>query len=179
MARLNSEHLFGSLWLLVAGMDFACLVGAVSDTAFIVFFRRMPRRVAALSGFWSVIFHLFIIVMVVALLTAPFVIAAWWKDLMPDAETNVGAVAYLTATWSGTNLIDVLCLLLLLFIMFFLLAHRIVWPLLKRPLYAANRKGLIKNTKLLGALGTMLIMYAFPNNPIVKWLTDFLPKMKG
>ena len=59
------------------------------------------------------------------------------------------------------------------------LTHRLLWPVVKRPIYAANRKGLIKNTNLLGALGTMLLFYAFPNNPVVKWLTDFLPKLKG
>jgi len=25
----------------------------------------------------------------------------------------------------------------------------------------------------------MLLVYAFPNNPVVKWLTEFLPKIKG
>jgi len=85
--------------------------------------------------------------------------------------------------WAGyvsmTNLVDALCLLLLITVMTLLLANRLVWPLIKRPIYAANRKGLIKNTKLLGALGTMLLLYAFPNNPVVKWITHFLPNLKG
>ena len=76
---------------------------------------------------------------------------------------------------STTNFVDALCLLLLLVVMVLLLAHRIVWPLIKRPIYAANRKQLIKNTKLLGALGTMLLLYAFPDNSVVKWITRFLP----
>ena len=79
---------------------------------------------------------------------------------------------------SLTNLVDALCLLLLLVIMLLLLAHRLVWPVIKRPIYAANRKQLIKNTKLLGALGTMLLLYAFPNNPVVNWITHFLPNLK-
>ncbi len=87
------------------------------------------------------------------------------------------------AQWLGiacmSNLVDALCLLLLILIMAILLAHRLAWPLLKRPIYAANRKQLIKNTKLLGTLGTMLLLYAFPNNSVVKWITHFLPNLKG
>ena len=78
-----------------------------------------------------------------------------------------------------TNLVDIACVVLLAGIMLMLVVHRAVWPTIQRPIYAANRKGLIKNTKLLGTLGAMLLLYAFPSNPIVKWLTDFLPKLKG
>lgn len=35
------------------------------------------------------------------------------------------------------------------------------------------------NTKLLDALGTMLLLSAFPNNPLAKWFTHFLPSLKG
>jgi hypothetical protein len=60
-----------------------------------------------------------------------------------------------------------------------LVVHRLLWPVVKRPIYAANRKQLIKNSKLLGGLGTMLLLYAFPSNPVVKWITHFLPTLKG
>ena len=36
-------------------------------------------------------------------------------------------------------------------------------------------KGLIKNTKLLGALGTMLLLYAFPNSTVAKLIARLLP----
>jgi hypothetical protein len=68
-------------------------------------------------------------------------------------------------TVSMTNFVDALCLLLSLVIMLLLLAHRPTWPLTKRPTYAANRKQIIQNTDLLGAVGTMLILYAFPQPP--------------
>ena len=87
--------------------------------------------------------------------------------------------AYTLINISMTNLVDAACILLLIVVMTVLLSHRIIWPLIKRPLYAANRKGLIKNTKLPGYLGIVLLSYALPNNPFVQWLTDFLPKIKG
>jgi hypothetical protein len=94
--------------------------------------------------------------------------------------TEVGDVkADIVQGISMTNFVDGLCLLLLLAVMALLLAHRLIWPLIKRPVYAANRKQLIKNTKFLGWLGTALLLYAFPNNPVVKWITHFLPNLKG
>lgn len=42
-----------------------------------------------------------------------------------------------------------------------------------------SQKQPIKSTKLPGALGAILLLYAFPNNPVVKFITDFLPKIKG
>jgi hypothetical protein len=81
-------------------------------------------------------------------------------------------------TVSMTNFVDALCLLLSLVIMLLQLAHRPTWPLTKRPTYAANRKQIIQNTDLLGAVGTMLILYAFPNRPVIQHITQFLPKLK-
>lgn len=68
-----------------------------------------------------------------------------------------------------TNLVDVLCLLLFLFIMLLLLAYRLLSHLIGGTAY---RNQLVKNTRLLGALGTMLLFYAFS---VVKWITHFLP----
>jgi hypothetical protein len=80
---------------------------------------------------------------------------------------------------SAMNILNVCGSGLVVCLMLLLVVHRLFWPLIKRPIYAANRRAFVKNTKLLAALGTMLFLYAFPNNPVVKWLTDFLSKLKG
>jgi hypothetical protein len=98
---------------------------------------------------------------------------------LPVPFLAIHAASLLVVFISMTNLLDALCLLLFISLLLLLLTHRVLWPLIKRPLYAANRKGLVKNTKLLGTLGTMLLMYAFPNNPFVKLLAEFLHKLKG
>ncbi len=158
-------------------IELVVLLGVLVDILFIAFFRWVLRNIAGISSFWVILLYFIAVSLVTGLLTGPAVIFS----LNPSSSYQfpvpflVWLVAYYTST---TNLVDALCLLLLLVIMLLLLAHRLVWPLIKRPIYAANRKQLIKNTKLLGALGAILLLYAFPNNPVVRWIVHFLPNLK-
>jgi hypothetical protein len=159
------------------------LPGVVIDIVFIAFFRWVLKKVSTLNGLGPIMVYLIAVTAFAASLIAP----AFWVD---SVTWFLRVFARLDYSWAEsvsaglavialTNLIDVLCLLLLVTIMVALLVHRLSWPFMKRSIYAANRRGLVKNTKLLGTLGTMLLLYAFPNNAIIKWITHFLPNLKG
>jgi hypothetical protein len=156
--------------------------GISIDIVFIVFFRWILREITKYSTLWAILLSFISTAMLVLLLTGPAVIITS-PSLQSRFLSHVGKATHTPLTFIGficmTNLVDALCLLLLLAIMGVLLAHRVLWPLVKRPIYAANRKQLIKNSKLLGALGTMLLMYAFPHNRFVEWITQHLPILKG
>jgi hypothetical protein len=152
---------------LFAAYYFIVIVGGFIDILFIVYFRWTLRKIAEVTHFWWIIFYISAAGVVAALLIGP---------LLYEPHSHVAYVANLLC---ATNLIDLACLLLMVVVMITLAIHRLLWPLIKRPIYAANRKQLIKNSKLLGALGAMLLLYAFPNIPLVKWLTGFLPNLKG
>ena len=149
------------------------------DIYFIVFFRWVLKKIAGFVSLWTII-YCFVAVSAMAVLLGGPAFAAMLPSfrhryLGPPSNSLLWLICYI----STTNLVDTFCLLLLMLIMVLLLTHRLIWPLIKRPIYAANRKQLIKNTKLLGALGTMLLLYAFPNNPVVKWITQYVPFLRS
>ena len=176
-------------WSQAIGINLYEFLGLVVDLFFIVFFRWVLRRIAATKNTWAIVCFLVIIIGVAAFLITPAVVLTTvgfaFRRHSNDSVAITGAQwvtwwpFYIVGWVSITNAIDVVCLLLLASILTLLVIHRLLWPFIKRPLYAANRKGLIKNTKLLGAFGTMLLLYAFPNNPVVKWLTEFLPRWRS
>lgn len=150
-------------------------VGILCDILCVLFFRWILRRMARLSSIWIISGCLTGAIVATLLLVGPAIysmVGHGWGGRIYEPSLA------LLPQMSATNLVTAACLLLFITVMALLLAHRLVWPSIKRPLYAANRKGLIQNTKLLGVLGTGFLMYAFPNNPLVKWLTEFLPKVK-
>ena len=145
----------------------------LADICFIAFFRWVLGKIAASRSTGPIILCLIAVTVITALLIGPAV--TFLLTPRREMESWVFVLVYI----SLTNVVDAACLLLLALVMLLLLAHRLCWPLIKRPIYAANRKQFIKNSKLLGALGAMLLLYAFPNNPLVKWITHFLPFLKG
>jgi hypothetical protein len=164
-------------------LDILILFGVVVDILFIVFFRWILQKVAGLSNFWATSWYLFTAISVSAVLTGPAVIYTFEAERQAARGLGYGLttlppLASLLCEVSTTNMVDGILLLVVIAVMAVLLTHRLVWPLLKRLIYAANRKQLIKNSKLLGTLGTMLLLYAFPDNPIVKPITRFLPNLK-
>ncbi len=162
--------------IIIRGGLMALLVaaGAFVDMVFVIFFRWVLRRIGRVSGLWNTILWLLAICVSTIILVGPGI-----TKMLSFPAGNSYSLKALFSLISMTNLIDALCLLLLIIIMTLLLLHKLIWPLIKRPIYAANRKGLVSNSKLLGGLGTVFLLYAFPNNFLVKWLTDFLPKLKG
>ncbi len=69
---------------------------------------------------------------------------------------------------SISNLFTALAALVVVLMPLAALLHRLVWPAISRPMYAAHRHGLIAQHKFLTALGVSCLVLAWPNNALVK-----------
>jgi len=54
------------------------------------------------------------------------------------------------------------------------LAHRIIWPVIQRPVYAAQRFNLIAKHKTLATVGVASLNFAFPHNPLVEVVASLI-----
>ena len=61
-----------------------------------------------------------------------------------------------TTSWS--NLFVALISMTLATLTFILLAHRMLWPFISRPIYSLQSLGIAKRSKLLGSVGALLII---------------------
>jgi hypothetical protein len=172
--------------------------GLVTDVLFIILFRWVLAKIAGLRSFWTITVCFIAVTATVILMMAPLLALLAFRPgtfeelmqwLAQYCRRHLFYYHYLVLptlraaqAWfliSMSNLVDALCLVLLIVIMLLLLAHRLIWPLIKRSIYAANRKQLIENTKLLGALGVALLIFAFPHNRYVQWITRYVPFLRS
>ena len=169
---------FKGLWIgiypivgIVTATELAILFGMFLDLVFVAFFRWVLRQVSELLSVWTIAMWLMVITVAAVLLIGPA-----FLSFFPAADLwGRNTAMLLLVTWTSmTNLVDAFCLLLLIAVMLFLLAHRLLWPLIQRPVYSAHRRQLIKNSKLLGTLGTMLLLYAFPHDTLLNWIKSLL-----
>ena len=61
--------------------------------------------------------------------------------------------------------------LLFLIVLFAILLHRLLWPLVDRSVYAIARHHLLEHRKALGTLGFALIAGCTSNSPLLSWFT--------
>jgi hypothetical protein len=73
-----------------------------------------------------------------------------------------------------TNLFTALLAFLVVLLLLTALIHRIVWPVISRPVYAAHRHGLIAQHKLLTAIGASCLLLAWPDNIVVRAMAKFV-----
>jgi hypothetical protein len=66
---------------------------------------------------------------------------------------------------SALNFVDILACSVFLLLLLFILLHRLVWPIIERPVYACARYGVINNKTLLWLAGSGLILA--PEGPAV------------
>jgi hypothetical protein len=69
---------------------------------------------------------------------------------------------------SLTSLFTALAAFAVVLVLLGALVHRLVWPVISRPLYAAHRYGLISQHKFVTALGASCLLMAWPNNVLAK-----------
>jgi hypothetical protein len=69
---------------------------------------------------------------------------------------------------SISNLFTALAALVVVLVPLVALLHRLVWPVISRPIYAAHRHGLIAQHNFLTALGFSCLLLAWPNNIVVR-----------
>lgn len=73
-----------------------------------------------------------------------------------------------------TNLVIVLISSLFIILGLIMLLHRILWPTIQRPVYTLQRLGIAKRSKLVAALGTLLLVYALGGLDWLEKITDKL-----
>jgi hypothetical protein len=175
-------------------LPIAVLCGVLTDTMFIVIFRWILRKTTSLSSLWKLGLLIVAVSIVGVSLVGPSIALLDCAGTLASAEdctVNVAGIGISISAGdvqfnsvvsviltSATNWLDAICALLIVVVMALLLLHRVLWPLIKRPIYAANRKQLVKNSKLLGTLGGVSTLYAFPNNPIARFVVHFVSILK-
>jgi hypothetical protein len=75
---------------------------------------------------------------------------------------------------SMTNLFTAAAAFIVLLASLAAVVHTLIWPAMSRPVYAAQRYGLIRQHTLLRALGVTFLLAAWPNNLLVKAIAKVL-----
>ena len=70
---------------------------------------------------------------------------------------SIGVVGVFVMLSIALNLVDVFACSVFVILMLLMLLHRLIWPIIERPLYACARYGVIRNKKLLWTPGGALI----------------------
>jgi hypothetical protein len=127
----------------VVGLAVALCFGVVLDVFAIIALRRLLRWQVTTSSFSALMSVAFLELAIgVALLIVPFRLGI---SLMRDGVPAViGLLGWMFAASSLTNLFDAAISIILFASALALLAHRAMWPLLDRPLYAIARLGLFR-----------------------------------
>jgi hypothetical protein len=126
-------------------------IGFASDVSYIVLTRWILRRVSRIDRAPEIILAIVgNLLILVILLLAPIEIGMKVFPLAPTIAAVImfsfvlNAVSFVVGSAS-------------LFLAFLLLLHRLVWPVIERPLYAIHRFGLIRNKNLLWKIGLALV----------------------
>lgn len=146
------------------------------DLLFLGLTRWMVRRTSVMTKLPFMIgFLLLNILLAVALVFSPVVILA---KSMPD-EHHPSLLSLAALAVIPLNSVDVMLCLFVFFVLALFVVHRLLWPLLERPLYAIARYGLIKRKALLWAVGLALIAGPDKDKAILHWLIEKVLSLKG
>lgn len=158
---------------LEAETDFAPLMlgftaNALSSFLFIALNRAALKWAANETNALRIASVLLLNLLLVLLLIGPALLD--WHDQWkyPSTLWFLAAVAAANFVTCAVGLLGVL-------LMAGLLAHRLMWPVLSRPVYSVARRGLIKQSKWLLSSGAALMGIAFPNAHWTDKLKELLP----
>jgi hypothetical protein len=163
-----ARTLGGLLFVIVLfGISFAC------DVLYIALTRWMMRKASQAVQFPKIIGIVLLNALLgITLALGPF--ALGFILLMSTVKLNgpqsLGVFSVGLMLGPILNFVDVVACSVFLLLMLFVLVHRLIWPVLERPLYACARYGVIKNKKLLWALGGTLILVPSHSVSIWEWL---------
>jgi len=71
-------------------------------------------------------------------------------------------------TLAGSNLFDAVVAFAFLGLFLLMLFHRMLWPLVQRPVYAIARGGLVRYRKVLLTLGAVLLALGVSSGPVMR-----------
>jgi hypothetical protein len=144
-----------------------------SDVVFVAATRVVLRWAFAATNFRKIMLVTSLNIGVGYLLV---LLPAQWGGQWVPGESFLGDTLEFLAT---SNVLGVLMVTALVLVAVLLLANRLFWRVLQRPLYAVQRAGVLRRKKLLVILGFSLLTLAFPNNPIIKLIKDLSGALVG
>ncbi|MBZ5493827.1 MAG: hypothetical protein LAO76_23150 [Acidobacteriia bacterium] len=142
----------------------AILFGGVgSDIVFIAASRWYLRKSEGVSSAWLIILLLGFNITAALLLLGPALVLYWGAGSGPVSSFELSIFIV-----SISNLITVMIPLLFILLAVAAGGHIVFWPAIQGPIYSAQRYGLVHKPKLLGTIGTICVLFAWPNNPLVQ-----------
>jgi hypothetical protein len=96
---------------------------------------------------------------------------------IPDTQ-HVTLIPVASLALIPLNIIDLIACGVVFVILAAFIIHRIFWPLLERPLYAAARYGLISRKKLLWLIGGILVMGPANTKSVLAWAVEKILSVK-
>jgi hypothetical protein len=153
------------------------LISVASVVGFIAITRWSLQRAARLSRTAAILALILLNVAIGFALISPTLFSATHHYSIAMTSKRVGGVfsrphagLVLLYAVAQVNLFTAIVAFTIVFVLFAALAHRIVWPIMARPLYAAHQHGIIRQHKLLIGLGILCWTLAWPHNVVVKAL---------
>lgn len=148
---------------------------AACDVCFILFTRWTLRRISTSNSVRGILLWILLLLffLVLVLIVTPLAGISVMRYSMLSGGILLFSVFL--------NSIDILLVLATLTVAGLLLAHRVVWPFIQRPLYAIQRIELVdrkewkKRKRSLWALGVFLVAIAIPGLP--SWVKDLLERI--
>lgn len=152
MARTVGTLLF---LVLLFGLSFGC------DILYIALTRWMLRKVSQQIRLPKMVGILLLnVVLALVLATGPFLLGLIEivGAVKLHAPTAVGAFGIGLMFGTVLNSVDIVACSVFLLLLAFMLLHRLLWPVLERPIYACARFGIFKQKKLLWTVGIALLL---------------------
>jgi hypothetical protein len=142
----------------------AIIVSFISDMLFIAMTRWILRRSASLRQFAAIIGLVTLNVFLATLLSVvPYLLVAYSREMF-GRMTSALVIIF--------NLLDSLIASIFILLAVVLLAHRLFWPLVSRPLYALRERGL--RSKAFYTVGSALIGYAAAGERVWRFLDKLI-----
>lgn len=139
--------------------------GITSDILAIIVIRWILRKSSILTNVWVLIGFMLLNLLIGMALLSPLLVVKY-------AKLNLWT-AFAVGT-AGSNLLDTFLCTLVVLVLAAALLHHGLWPMVCRPIYAAQRYGLFRHPKLLAGLAALCFMFAWPHSPLIAGLTKLL-----
>ena len=167
-------------------MSIALIGGATSDTVFVAITRKLLRWTAGLDSFIKIAGLIVLNCAIAVLFIAgpiSFLFIRLDIDWIPIAGRpgiyTVRAplhtqIILLFSLVAMTNLMIAVSVSAFIVFALIMLVHRVLWPVVARPIYALQRVGIARRSKLLGTMGIILLGFGVGVMP--DWLKQLVDK---
>jgi hypothetical protein len=152
----------------IIGMVFG---GLLCDIGVIALLRWLLSKASALRSTWKLLGFVLLQICIGTAVVAPVLLIRYTEDNESDI---LRTLFLLVIPMAYSNLVTALVAFLIVLLLFLALLHHVTWPVLSRPIYAAQRLGLVSNPKLLAGLSGTLLLLAWPHNPVVTFLARIM-----